>query len=68
MGLILQDCMYLLNSLNGCVIAFTNRFANQATHELAKVVVCLSDLGEWSCTHFLEFKNEIICLKKKLLN
>ena len=49
MGLILQDCMYLLNNLNGCAITF----ANQAAHELAKVVVSLSDLGEWSCTPFL---------------
>ena len=49
-GLILQDCMYLLNSLNGCAIAFANRSTNQVAHELSKVAVSLSDLGEWSCT------------------
>ena len=49
-GLILQECVYLLNSLNGCAIIFVNRSVNQATHELAKVVVSLFDLGEWSCT------------------
>ena len=53
-GLILQDCMYLLNNLNGRAITFAKRSTNQATHELAKVVVSLSDLGKWSCTsHFL---------------
>ena len=54
-SLILQDCMYLLNSLNGCAIVFANRLTNQAAHELSKVAVSLSDLGEWSCTppHFL---------------
>ena len=42
-------------SLNGYAIAFANRSMNQAAHELSKVVVSLSDLGEWSCTppHFL---------------
>ena len=50
MGLILQDCMYLLNNLNGCAITFANRSANQAAHDLAKVVISLSNLGEWSCT------------------
>ena len=38
-GLILQDCMYLLNNLNGCAITFANRSTNQAAHKLAKVVV-----------------------------
>ena len=50
MSLILQECIYLLNNLNGCAITFANRSTNQAAHELAKVVVSLSDLGEWSCT------------------
>ena len=64
-GLILQDCMYLLNNLNGCAIAFANRSTNQAAHELSKVAVSLSDLGEWSCTppHFLVMLSAWICFE-----
>ena len=51
MGLILQDCMYLLNNLNGCAITFANE---------ALVVVSLSDLVEWSCTP--PFLSDAICI------
>ena len=46
-GLVLNDCRFLLGSLEGCSLVHAQILANQAAHYLARSFVSRSDLGEW---------------------